>query len=556
MVIAKMNTVLVKHNRVLFGIFSIIIIVSFVWFFTPGLDGSMFFGNNPSSPNAVVGKVFGEKITLADYKAAVNKNALILSAAWGVKPSDPNYREYAQQGAFDICSKLIVAKRMGITASDAEVVARLKTLPAFAPKGTFSQAAYDKYVKEVLNPEGFSAKDLEEAFRDAITIKSLEDEFAKNTISTPGELEEFIRTQLVKYKVRAVKFLAADYSDPAAITEQEMVNFHNANRKLFMSAPLIKGEVIFFNPAKFPPKTQFTAQQVEDYYNRHKDDFKKNNEVLPLASVEKQIKVKLAEDSSKIQAADAAKKFREELYDLTAEAADGAGHLKIFRELAAKKGFQVIQTEFFDSTAQTIGNIGREPALVAALFAANDRYPITKSVKGLSGAYVAAVTGKIPSKEAEFSEVKDQVRKTLAAQKTRVALKEAVDDFALKLSESKNPSADLELMLKGTKGKVEKFNDFTYETQPKDVIERFALELALDTPAGKLSKPQDIPGGKLLVFVDARILPTQEEIAKAKPTFEATFDMQKKLVASTALRSWILNNSQNFMTQKTQEDAE
>jgi hypothetical protein len=58
---------------------------------------------------------------------------------------------------------------------------------------------------------------------------------------------------------------------------------------------------------------------------------------------------------------------------------DGAGHLKIFRELAAKKGFQVIQTEFFDSTAQTIGNIGREPALVAALFAANDVISIRKA---------------------------------------------------------------------------------------------------------------------------------------------------------------------------------
>ena len=41
MVIRKMNTVLVKHNKILFGAFSIIIIVSFVWFFTPGVDGSL-----------------------------------------------------------------------------------------------------------------------------------------------------------------------------------------------------------------------------------------------------------------------------------------------------------------------------------------------------------------------------------------------------------------------------------------------------------------------------------------------------------------------------------
>ena len=48
MVIRKMNNVLVKHNKILFGIFSVIIIISFVWFFTPGLDGSLFFGHRRS----------------------------------------------------------------------------------------------------------------------------------------------------------------------------------------------------------------------------------------------------------------------------------------------------------------------------------------------------------------------------------------------------------------------------------------------------------------------------------------------------------------------------
>jgi hypothetical protein len=97
-------------------------------------------------------------------------------------------------------------------------------------------------------------------------------------------------------------------------------------------------------------------------------------------------------------------------------------------------------------------------------------------------------------------------------------------------------------MLKGTKGKVEKFNDFTYETQPKDVIERFALELA-STPRRQTFQAQDIPAAKTGLSFDARILPISGRDSKSKSTFEATFEMQKKLVASTALRSWILSNS-------------
>jgi len=63
MVIAKMNNVLVKHSRILFGAFTGIIIISFVWFFTPGASGNILFGTNPMSPNAVVGSVFDQNVT-------------------------------------------------------------------------------------------------------------------------------------------------------------------------------------------------------------------------------------------------------------------------------------------------------------------------------------------------------------------------------------------------------------------------------------------------------------------------------------------------------------
>ena len=63
MVIRKMNTVLVKHNKILFGVFTVIIIISFVWFFIPGLDGSALFEKRGDAPNAVVGTVFGRNIT-------------------------------------------------------------------------------------------------------------------------------------------------------------------------------------------------------------------------------------------------------------------------------------------------------------------------------------------------------------------------------------------------------------------------------------------------------------------------------------------------------------
>ena len=65
MIIQKMNNVLVKHGKVTFAIFTAVIIVSFVWFFTPGVDGSLLFGGNIGM-NSQYGAVLGQKVTYGD----------------------------------------------------------------------------------------------------------------------------------------------------------------------------------------------------------------------------------------------------------------------------------------------------------------------------------------------------------------------------------------------------------------------------------------------------------------------------------------------------------
>ena len=88
MVISKMNNVLVKHSRILFGLFTAVIIISFVWFFTPGASGNILFGTNPMSPNAVVGSVFEKDITRGELMDMVRDYTLLVAANSGVKPAE------------------------------------------------------------------------------------------------------------------------------------------------------------------------------------------------------------------------------------------------------------------------------------------------------------------------------------------------------------------------------------------------------------------------------------------------------------------------------------
>ena len=64
MIIKKLNTVFHKHSKVLFGAFTLIIIVSFLGFLTPGQFGcgDMQFG----AP--AVGEAYGKKVTIDDLR--------------------------------------------------------------------------------------------------------------------------------------------------------------------------------------------------------------------------------------------------------------------------------------------------------------------------------------------------------------------------------------------------------------------------------------------------------------------------------------------------------
>ena len=76
MAITKLNNVLVKHGKIMFGIITAIIIVAFVWFFTPGADGSILFGSNPNSPDAACGETIGQPIKNQDINDVIKAHAL------------------------------------------------------------------------------------------------------------------------------------------------------------------------------------------------------------------------------------------------------------------------------------------------------------------------------------------------------------------------------------------------------------------------------------------------------------------------------------------------
>ena len=546
MVIRKMNTVLVKHNKILFGAFSIIIIVSFVWFFTPGVDGSLLFGGK-ASPDAVVGKVFGKKITFKDYRQAVENKSILLSLYNPAAPAE--LRNYVLAAIFQDIAMETAAEKAGITVPNEEVIAEIKRIPAFNTEKGFDPARYETFIKSYVEPSGLTVTDFENSICRSIAARKLIANASRNVIVVPAELDRFMDSRLEKIKAAAVRFPFDSYKPAAAPSEQELLDFYKAHSSSFMTVPRLMTQVVKFDYRNYLKDAKVTDQQIQDYYKASEEKFKKDGKLQPLSAVKAQILAELQLRQAKAKALEAAKNFRGELYNAASEASTGAGQIAIFKELAKKNGYTLISpVSWLDAKTETIDKIGKEPDLVAALFGTTERYPITKSVAGSRGAYVAVAVKRQPSVVAQFADVKQKVKELLISMKAKTAAKEAANDFAAKLAAAKDPAAELAAAAKNPAIKIKQIPEFSRRTVNRaDYEARYAL-----AATDKITPVVELPDAMMLVLIEKRTPPTAKEKEAQKSVLQAEFLAEKKMLAEAAFQNWVNANTENYMDQDQQ----
>ena len=551
-----MNNVLVKHNKILFGLFSIIIIVAFVWFFTPGVDGSLFFGGR-ASENSIVARIAGKELTLKEYRNAMQKQAIVLAIAYNTSPAA--FMDLSSDQIFGRIVFSVAAKTYGLTASDKEVIDFLRNLPVFKDaKGNFDNGKYSAYVEKQLSPLNLGAKDLEEAVRDMLAADKL-GRLPGDAVVTEDEISRFQDMTMEKTSCRMISFSAADFKDQVKISEKELMDYYKANGKTLLTEPQIKALYIKFPYASYAAKNPVTEAEAKKYYDENKLDFIKDGKEQPFAKVKGEITRKLSAEKAEGAAMEEARKFRDKLYSIAGDSENGMDQVAAFRKFAKEAKYATTETAWLKRNGVEVTGTGKEPLLVTALFQTSERYPVAKSVRGYSGAFVGCVIQRIPAKTADFKDVKEQIRTVISARKAENLAGEAMRVFSARVAASKNPGAELEKALKGTKGKLVRLPDFCYDTlneftKDRDPAKFVALTLIPATSTNALSKAADLPsGGKVAVFVDSRKLPSAADKARDKAAKAELYEQLKKSSAVNGLQNWIFANSANLM--KQQENA-
>ena len=585
MAITKINNVLVKHGKIMFGVITAIIIVAFIWFFTPGADGSILFGSNPNSPDAVFGDVAGTPVTNQDISDVIKAATLFQAVQMGKSPNETRINVQFEE-AFPMAAMYKAARRLGVVIPDDQVASTLRALPVFQKDGKFNADAYIAYEKNQLQPAGYNAKDLEESVRMMLTFNALP-QYLDNRVLSPSEAEEALKNDLSTTEALKIVFKTEDFKKAVKPAAKDLQAFYDNNKSLFLSPETYKGETVVFRFKDY----KVSEKAAKDFYDKNKATLINPADGKPMTYA--QFKADYVKrQQSQLALADA-RAFREKVYKATEMiAGDKKAYLKEYQKLAAAIPAKRLSIGWFSGLDKVLPGVGEEAALKAALvIKSKENAPVTDPVIGEKGVYVAAVSEVKAPAQLTFAAAKADVQKKYIEQKAAANAKEAMKNFRAALENAKKAKQKIDekklralakggtveavpaIKLATTKANLVKISKelqglsaaklSQQELNMKMMQGQMQMQFAmmqmqqympiLETATGALSKESVSADGNMVYYVTKRTIPTEKELAAQRGAFDELYSNEKQQTGVAAFYEWLGKNTKNHVLQQAQQ---
>ena len=523
-----------------------------MWFFTPGVDGSLLFGGNVGM-NSQYGAVLGHKVTYGDVSDARQVVSMVRAATYGMAPH--RVQSPDEDASFLAALLIKAADVMNIQAGDKEVAEVIQTLPAFQDAdGKFSQELYLKYKNECLAPSGLGFSDLENAVRTLIRMQKVPMVTTSNVIVSDDEAKSGVESLLQKITYHMITFDQEAFEDQVKLEDAEIKDFYTANPDLFMSEPESDGLLAF---AEYTvKKSEVSEEQLKDYYELRKGLFVKDDGTEKTfdeakEDIRKELETTIERDEAESKMRAFHNAFRAAI---KADKADGndVDPQKRFREEAEKAGLKISEVKNLTSKTSADEDLHIDSQLVSAVTILKNVGSDTNVLIGEHGASKFLLTARRPSVLQPFDDVKDVAQKRLTAQREYALAEEAASQLALKVMELKDAPAEIEALVKSLKGTWHAEDTKTrYDIEANPYLP--CVNEILTTDVGKLSSPDRQFGFPTFVFVTAHTPAGADEIAEKKETLERELKSRKQEVVSRGIQNWVLDSARITNGRRYQE---
>ncbi len=539
MAIAQMNTFFSRHHRIIFGVITVIIIIAFTDFLTPGTGIVDAFSGR--SRGSTAGEIFGRKITYAALNEQVMYDMLAAQVFMGI-PINDSMRDRMMNQSFYTLAGLAAAERAGLQVSNAEVGQFLR-LFFRNEAGQFSEELYRNFVEGFLTAQGFSEEALNTAARQYLLLTKLQEMQRAAIITTPGELETFRRMIAEEFEVMAGKFTAADFAAAVKVEPAALEEFFQNNRARYIIPATIQATVASMPYENFRAEAakRATPEAVKLFYDNNPALFSKiadgKTEVKPFDQVKKEAALQATAAIARDLALTQANQFVGAAYEAISNAKPEA-RAALFARLAGEHKFTLRPTGPFKSTDKTAGAVA-EPLLVGELAGVFADIPVTNAVAGEKGVYVGYVTEMDPSREAELAEVQADVTRDYVQSKALEAARTRAAEVSTAL-QALPPEGRLARVKSSANPKFQMLPKFTRMKNTADGLPPYMLDQVMNLLPGAISQPMPTPDGAIVVQMIKRSVPARS--ATAEPMLEVMFRNYKLALAQAEFQAYLNAN--------------
>lgn len=437
---------------------TIVIIIAFGWFFTPGNRSK----NAPDRKIRIYDRSYSEaELERRGRSFSVAMYAGLQDLIIGLTLGDPRGEGAGTEFVLNSYVLDHEAKRLGITADDNEVAGVIEKLPRFQTNGAYDPAKYSAFEETVLRPNGFSVARLEDLVRDQIRLQKLVTLLGSTVELTPEEYRsEYVKSHQ-KMHVSAVRFDLAEFKASVQPTEEEIGKVFKDREKTYISS----------------------EKRAVSYVK------------LDLSEAEKARSGKDLMDARQ-SLANRANDFGQDLLKENAT----------FGEVAKKYGLEVKTTPEFSET-EPPSEIAAVPQAAATAFKLSEKDATSDALAMGNGYCVLHLEKVTPARQLTFEEARPQVIEQIKTERANTALVAKAQEVQTKIAADLKAGKPFADAAKNAGQKIEELPAFS-------LVDRQALEEKPDAQEiigravamtdGELGEVVPVANGGLLLFLEKR----------------------------------------------------
>ena len=221
-----MITVMRKHHKILMIFITILVCISFSWYWNKTDFAQL--------GNGTVGKIYDRNISQVEFQR--NMRLLRLGSQLGMRDLIQELTVGAQSEteAYDNFSwNLLVLRheteQLGLKPTTSEIANGVKTLPAFQSKSGFDLVRYTDFADHALAPMGFSEAQSEELVADQVALEKLKKILSAGVSVPESEMRRNYEQAYGKMEVSVVRFRFEDFAKDVQVSEDQITKYFESH---------------------------------------------------------------------------------------------------------------------------------------------------------------------------------------------------------------------------------------------------------------------------------------------------------------------------------------